>query len=195
MKRYLSVVVLALLVLMVAQTASAQKIAIKTNVLYDVTTTMNIGVEYALSPNWTVDVSGSYNPWTFSENKKWKHWLVQPEARYWLCEKFNGHFFGVHLQGGQFNIGNLNTSFNFFGTHFSKLKDARFEGWFLGTGLAYGYAWMLNKHWNLEMEIGFGYSYVDYDEFYCPVCADKRKEGTHHYVGPTKAALNLVYVF
>ena len=180
---------------MTMETSYAQKTAIKTNVLYDATTTLNLGLEFALAPKWTLDVSGNYNPWTFAENKKWKHWLIQPEARYWLCEKFNGHFFGVHLQGGQFNLGNLNTSFNFLGTHFSKLKDARFEGWFMGAGIGYGYSWMLSRHWNLEAEIGFGYSYTDYSEFYCPVCSDKRREGVHHYVGPTKAAISFVYVF
>ena len=64
----------------VVHLASAQKAAIKTNLLYDATTTFNLGAEFALSPKWTLDVSGNYNPWTFSNNKKWKHWLVQPHA-------------------------------------------------------------------------------------------------------------------
>ena len=196
MKRTISIWIIAVVACMgCVFTAHAQQRAVKTNLLYDVTTTFSLGVEYAISPKWTVDLSGSYNPWTFSDNKKWKHWMVQPEARYWLCEKFNGHFFGAHLHGGQYNIGNVDASFNILGTHFSKLKDARFEGWFVGAGVAYGYAWMLGKHWNLEAEIGFGYSLVDYSEFYCPVCSDKRRVGKHHYVGPTKMALNLVYVF
>lgn len=72
--------------------ALAQKTAVKTNLLYDATTTMNLGVEFGLSPKWTLDVSGNYNPWTFSKNKKWKHWLVQPEARYWFCNKMMGSF-------------------------------------------------------------------------------------------------------
>ncbi|MGL5261004.1 MAG: DUF3575 domain-containing protein, partial [Bacteroides sp.] len=91
------------LVLASTFTAHAQKAAIKTNVLYDATTTFNLGVEFGLSPKWTLDVSGNYNPWTFDNNKKWKHWFVQPEARYWLCEKFNGHFFGFHAHTGQYN--------------------------------------------------------------------------------------------
>jgi hypothetical protein len=71
---------------------TAQELAVKTNLLYDATTTGNIGVEAGLSKKWTLDVSGNLNPWTFSNNKKIKHWMVQPEARYWLCEKFNGQF-------------------------------------------------------------------------------------------------------
>ena len=40
---------------------SAQKIAVKTNILYDVTTTLNIGAEFRVAPKWTIDLSGNYN--------------------------------------------------------------------------------------------------------------------------------------
>lgn len=185
------------LVLILASTftANAQKVAVKTNLLYDATTTFNLGVEFGLSPKWTLDVSGNYNPWTFDNNKKWKHWFVQPEARYWLCEKFNGHFFGAHLHGGQYNVGNIDFSHKFLGNDFKELKDHRFEGWFVGAGLVYGYAWVLGKHWNLEAEIGVGYAYTRYDKYECGTCGNKVDKGVHNYVGPTKAALSLVYVF
>ena len=35
------------------------------------------GVEFGLRHRWTLDISGNYNPWTFSGNRKMKHWLVQ----------------------------------------------------------------------------------------------------------------------
>lgn len=38
---------------------SAQKIAVKTNILYDVTTTLNIGAEFRVAPKWTIDLSGN----------------------------------------------------------------------------------------------------------------------------------------
>lgn len=78
--------------------------AIKTNALYWATATPNLGVEFALSEKWTMDISGNYNPWKWSGNKKFKHWLVQPELRYWLCDRFSGHFFGVHAFYAQFNM-------------------------------------------------------------------------------------------
>ena len=71
--------------------ALAQEAAIKTNLLYDATTTMKLGVEFGVSPKWTLDVSGNYNPWSYSKKKKWKHWLVQTEARYWFCNKMMVH--------------------------------------------------------------------------------------------------------
>lgn len=178
------------------QTSHAQRAAVKTNLLYDVTTTFNLGAELALDSKWTLDVSVNYNPWTFADNKKWKHYMVQPELRYWLCEKFNGHFFGVHLHGGQYNIGNINTSLKFLGTDLSPLKSNRFEGWFAGAGIAYGYSWILARHWNIEAEVGLGYAYSRFDKFNCADCGKKLESGRfHHYVGPTKAAVNLIYVF
>lgn len=177
-------------------TASAQKVAVKTNLLYDITTTANLGIEFSVAPKWTVDISGNLNAWTFSDNKKWKHWVLQPEARYWLCERFNGHFVGAHLVGGIYNMGNWNTDFTFLGTDFGQLKEHRYEGWLVGAGIAYGYHWMLGRHWSVEAEIGIGYVYTQADKYECPRCGEQLENNKpHHYVGPTKAAVNLIYVF
>ena len=185
-----------LVLLALAIQVQAQQVAVKTNLAYDVTTTFNVGVELALSPKWTLDVSGNYNPWTFSDNKKWKHWLVQPEARYWFCNKMMGSFIGFHALGGQYNVGGVDFDVNFLGTDFSQVKNHRYEGWAIGAGIAYGYAWALSRHWNLEAEIGFGYAYTRYDKYECKKCGEKLDDNAgHHYVGPTKAAINLVYVF
>lgn len=193
MNKRMTIMTMALLCV---QVALAQKAALKSNLLYDATTTINLGLEFALSPKWTLDLSSNYNGWTFSDNRKWKHWMVQPEARYWFCNKMQGHFIGLHAMGGQYNMGNIDLDFNFLGTNFSKLKDYRYEGWAVGAGLAYGYAWTLSKHWNLEAEIGLGWAYTRYDKFECKNCGEKvESDKSHHYVGPTKAAVNLVYVF
>ena len=176
--------------------AQGQRVAVKTNLLYDALYTVNLGVEVGMAPRWTLDVSGNYNGWTLSHERRWKHWLVQPEARYWFCERFARHFVGAHLLGGQYNVGNLKNGISFLGTNFSKLSDRRYQGWFTGAGVAYGYAWILGKHWNLEAEIGVGYIYTRFDSYPCAECGTKLAEDRpHHYVGPTKAAINLVYTF
>ena len=51
------------------------KIAIKTNALYWATSTPNLGLEIGLAKKLTLDISGNYNPWKFSDNKQLKHWL------------------------------------------------------------------------------------------------------------------------
>ena len=45
-----------------------QKFAVKSNLLYDVTATINLGVEMGLSKKWTLDLSGNYNGWKFGDD-------------------------------------------------------------------------------------------------------------------------------
>ena len=73
----------------VSTTATAQ-VGIKTNLLGWATASPNLGLEWGFGRKSTLNVSGSFNPFEFNEGKQWKHWLVQPEYRYWFCEKFNG---------------------------------------------------------------------------------------------------------
>ncbi|MBO5972381.1 MAG: DUF3575 domain-containing protein [Alistipes sp.] len=174
---------------------SAQKWAIKTNAIYDATATANLGVEIGLAPKWTLDISGNLNAWSKNEATKWKHWMVQPEARYWFCDRFSRHFLGFHAIAGAFNFGGINNNISFLGTDFSRLKDNRYQGYAYGAGVAYGFAFMLSEHINLELEAGFGYMYLDYEIFDCSDCGRRIGDGGHHYIGPTKAAINLVFLF
>ncbi len=175
----------------------AQEVAIKTNVLSDAFLNPNLGLEVALNKKWTIEAEGELNLWTLSHGKRWKHWMVQPEARYWFCEKFMGHFLGLHLHAGQYNMGGFNGWYHMLGTDARKLKDERYEGWFLGAGVSYGYDFVLSKHWNLEGELGLGWSYTKYDTYpTCSVCGSKiQSKRVHNYVGPTRLAINLVYLF
>ena len=81
--------------LILSSTLVAQKVAVKTNLLYGGTATPNLQLEFGLSKKSTLDVGAGLNWFDFSDNKKFKHLLVQPEYRYWFCESFNGHFLGL----------------------------------------------------------------------------------------------------
>lgn len=191
--KYLLIIILTLLSSLSAYT---QKAAVKTNLLSDGFLNPNAAVELAVAPKWTIDLSGQFNLWKLSHNRQWRHWVVQPEARYWFCDRFSGHFVGAHLLGGQYNVGGIDPGFRLLGTDFRKLKYTRFQGWFAGVGIAYGYAWALHEHWNIEGEIGLGWTYTRYDQFRCAGCGKKLKENApHNYFGPTKIAVNLEYVF
>lgn len=185
----------AALLMLAGVSANAQKVGVKTNLLYDATATLNGGIEVGLAPKWTLDISGNFRPWVIKD-EYWKHWLVQPEARYWFCDRFAGHFLGVHAIGGQFNWGNFSYARNFLGTPFAKLDEQRAQGWAAGGGIAYGYSWILGKHWNLEAEVGAGVIQTWYDVYTCTTCAKRvAVDQKHTYFGPTKAAINLVYIF
>ncbi len=162
----------------------AQNFTIKSNLLYDITTTINIGTEFSIAPKWTIDISGNYNPWQFEDNKKLKHWLVQPELRYWMCEKFYGHFIGLHLHYAKYNVG---------GIELLGLKDYRYEGDLYGGGFSYGYHFLLGKRWGMELSIGIGYARLEYDKYECAKCGDYIDSYKTNYFGPTKASISLIY--
>ncbi len=171
-------------------------VAIKSNILYDLTATISAGIEVGLAPRWSLDVSGNFNAWNMKNDRRWKHYLVQPEVRYWLCDRFMGHFLALYLHGGQYNFGGIKNSINFLGTNLSNLTTHRYQGWFAGAGVGYGYAFVLGRHWNLELEAGIGYAYTVFDEFECAGCGRKvNTDLNHHYFGPTKLAVNFVYLF
>ena len=72
---------MAFLLTMGIQSASAQQVAVKTNLLYDATTTPNIGMEIGTGKKHTFQVFYGLNPWKFgsgSSEKFLKHWVVNP---------------------------------------------------------------------------------------------------------------------
>lgn len=185
-QRKLSVVFIMLLFLFAHATkADAQKIAVNTNGIYWLTATPNIGLEYGFQKRFSVAINANLNVFTFKDNKKMKHWLVQPEFRYWLSESFKGHFFGAHISGGVYNFGNL---------PFGSMKDFRYEGNLLGGGFTYGYQWIISNRLNIGAELGLGYLHLDYNKFYCPTCGKRVDHFRSNYFGPTKIALNIIYL-
>ena len=94
---------------------AAQDVAIKTNGLYWLAGgTVNGGVEVATSNRVTLQLSGSYNPWTYKNDKKMRFWLVEPEVKYWVCEKFEVISSACTDTGAQF---------------FGGFRDKRYDGY------------------------------------------------------------------
>ena len=52
---------------------------------------------------------------------------------------------------------------------------------------------LLSRHWNMEASLGVGYAYSPYKLYgRCARCLEKNHR---NYVGPTKAALSMIYIF
>ena len=199
---------LCILVLLLAGTVGSRaqtSWALKTNLLHDATASVNLALEYAFAPKWSVELSGSYNGWNVAD-MRWRHWIVQPEARYWFCERFSGGFVAAHVLGGQATLGSF-WDFSQYGPKFPNLKTFLLNNALvLGVGAGIGYDLVLGRHWNVEFELGVGYMYVTGDEYELVKAAD----GTHYlpagaqpvlagsifdYLGPTKLAVSIVYLF
>lgn len=180
--------------------AFAQKVAIKNNLAYDALMTPNISLEAKLATRWTMDLQlgANFFLWTREAgapgytSKKWGHWLAQPGVRYWTCEAFNGFFVGAHLHGGLANIGGLSIPFILQNKN-NLMQDKRYEAYFYGGGLSAGYQWTISPRFSIDFEVGAGYARIHYDKYPCTACGSLEGKGVADYVGPTKAAVSLVF--
>ena len=189
-------------------TGNAQKLAVKNNLLYDLTQTPNIGFEYAVAKKRTVGLnfginvswhhasggSGYFFPFakgvSHGEHDKvqWRHILIAPEARYWFCQVFEGHFFGFNALASCFNMGDVKFPFGLY----PSLKDHRRQGKAFGAGAFYGYSWILSPHWSIEAEAGIDVGFAHFKEYNCANCGAFLRKDTKPFVAP-KIGINAVY--
>ncbi len=160
---------------------------IKTNLLQDAVGTMSLGAEYRFSEQFSIDLMGAWNPWTFKDHMMYKQWNISPQFRWWPGNR--GHFLGISLIGGEYNFDKVSFPFN----AYPELHDYRFEGWMAGGGIAYGYRYDVSRHFALEATIGVGVAHVDYDKYLCDKCGEKVANGHKLYVGPMRTGFNLIY--
>lgn len=155
---------------------------------YDAVTIPNLGLELGLGKHFTLDVSGNYVPFTLPEGKSLKHWLLQPEFRYWPLERYNGHFIGIHGFYMDYVFKKLHLPF-----HMD--KDHGYDGFAYGGGVSYGYQLYLSPRWNMEFTAGFGYGSFEHDKY---LLTEEKKEylGLYRtsYWGPTKVGISIVYL-
>ncbi len=158
--------------------------AIKSNALYLAAGVTNIGGEYAFHPHWSVDLPLVYSPYTLARTYRMRFLYIQPEARYWLDRPMRGHFFGVHLHAGVFNVSLDNKN------------RYQSEKGFHGAGISYGYAMPLSRRWSMEFTVGVGYAFTRYCTYYnVPNGLRYEKDRPYNYWGLTKLGLNFVYRF
>ena|SRR5690554_1177377 len=191
-KKYIKGILIILLSLSFSSHINAQKkVALKANIPHWATASPNLGVEVALRHRLTLEISGGLNPFTFKDDKQWKHWVIWPEIRYWPWEAFNGHSIGLHGVFAEFDVGGFDLSIS----KLAPLKERRYEGNINGIGLSYGYAWIIGNSMVLEITAGGGYARLNYDVFTHGDGGYQINYGKKHYISPTKGAISLVYLF
>lgn len=168
------------------------RFAVKTNLLYGAAAlTPNLAVEVALSPHSTVELSYSNNPWNHDAklptNKKLLHGIAAAEYRYWLCERFEGHFFGANALYSQYNVSSHDVPSMF-------EKEYRYEGYAYGGGVTYGYALPIGRRWNVEFTAGVGVLQMEYDRYSCQTCDLDATAASKTWFGPTNLGINLVFL-
>jgi len=137
--RYLTI--LGLLILG-AQSGNAQRLALKTNTIDWLTLSPNLSLEARLNRHLTLDVGIVGNPIKITiADVRFNTFRVQPELRYWFNRPMARHFMGFALLGSIYD---------------TQFKSKYYSGDVYAAGFTYGYALVLNRHWNMEFTAGVG---------------------------------------
>lgn len=163
-------------------------VALKTNMLYDAITALNVEVEVPIGKRWSVAVEDVF-PWWHSGNKyAFQMWEMGVEGRYWFKrtdarDVLSGHFGGIYVMSAKYD--------------FQRKKSINYQGEYWSAGLTYGYSMPLGKLFNLELSVSLGWLSTAYRHYqpsynYGELIRDPYKQGRFGYFGPTKLKASLV---
>ena len=158
--------------------AAAQRMAVKTNLLYLATGTPDLGAELVVGERISLSFSvfGSRNPYwrdkSLGEETVTRFIALQPEVRYW----FNGRpltrfYAGVNLLASAYDY---------------PFRERVYQGNAAGAGLTVGYVFNLTRKLDLELSTGAGLLLYR---------GKREEEFTNGYkLCPQKLGVTLVYI-
>jgi hypothetical protein len=175
--------------------AEAQKIAVKTNLLYDATATANIGIEYAITKQISASISANYNGWSFAGNtianplydqrydpsspskvpgmddasKATKNRLEPQMWKHLLVQPEARYWIREVYNEHYIGLHGIYSTFDFSYMSLPFFGFTRnwhyMEGTAMGGGLSYGYNIYLTPRMNLELSLGGGFLNLKYKKF------------------------------
>lgn len=159
-----------------------QRLAIKTNMLYDAALMPSLEVEYKFNDRWSVGLEGSIAWWdNDSRHKYYRIMTFSPEVRYHFHsdKPWHGHYIGLFAGGGRYDLENGARGYIGNGGY---------------MGVSYNYMWNVSKYFSLELGLGVGGMYTKYRE-YIPKDGKYVYQRTNQmwYGGPLRVKFALVW--
>lgn len=163
--------------------------AVKSNLLYDAVTALNVELEVPIKNHCSVMVEHVF-PWWETGNKYCLQLLeTGVEGRYWFSDnrwhsqKLQGHFVGAYVMSGKYDL--------------QWDEDLCYQGKGWSVGLTYGYSMPIAKWCHLEFALSVGYLRTRYQHYqpspdYEHLYRDPSKAGNLSVIGPTKLKVSLV---
>lgn len=179
----ISITFLFLLLCSVAPKLHAQEVAFSTNAVMWGTLTPNLEVRMPVSKTLSIHLPVMYNPWVLKENSRFQQLTTMPGVRFWR-QQCNVHYFlSAYGIASRYHVGGW---FD---------KKYRYDGTGFGAGVGAGYAHVINRHWNIECELGFGLIWAKYDK--CHWTKDSRLYAQRSRLAliPTKFDFSVVYFY
>lgn len=172
--------------------------AIKTNLLYDAVTALNVELEVPIGQRWSIAAEWVFPWWTSGDEESSNRNCFQLlngniEAKYWFGDRTNrpvmtGWHLGLYAGGGLYD--------------FEYDKEGYQGEFFIAAGLSGGYAHTINKSGSLRMEysLAVGYLKTSYDKYAEHWGIDqswhtiRQESGNYIWFGPTRAKVSLVWM-
>ncbi len=166
-------------------------LALKTNLLFDAVSAINIEAEVPFARNWSACAEWIF-PWWLGRNGRNCVELLSGElqGRYWFDahqpkKPMIGWFAGGYFSGGYYDLG-----WNYKGV----------QGEFWGGGVCGGYAHEIRPKLRMEYSIGLGVTHNNYDKYDVVLdCKERQKllrssRGVYNWWGITKVEVSLVWM-
>ena len=158
------------------------KLALKTNIIYDLALMSSLEVEYMINERWSVNAEGEVAWW--KNNGKHKYYQIatlSPEVRYWFKTKkrWHGHYVGLFGGGSWYDLENGRRGY---------------KGEFWKAGLSYGYMFPIGRSLSFEAGLGLGFLRTWYEE-YLPIDGHYvyQQSSRTNWIGPVKLKFTLVW--
>lgn len=165
--------------------------AVKTNLLYDALSAVNLEVEVPIGDKWSIAVEDVFPWWSWGPNRnKYAFQMVEVgiEPRYWFMrdedmEVLQGHFAGAYAMSAKYD--------------FQWDRKLCYQGEYWSVGMTYGYCIPVKDWFNLEFSASVGFLRSDYRHYqpspeYENLYLDEYNTGVLSYFGPTKLKIAMV---
>ncbi len=171
-------------------------IAIKSNLIWDLASIINVGLEIPIGNRFSIVGEVTY-PWW----RNWEHNLTMQiesyhaEAKYWLGDRSNrdqltGWSAGIYGGWGLYDV--------------QIFSETGAQGDFFDVGGEIGYAHAIGKNLHLEYTIGLGYISTDYNDYFMAYDTDEYNDikvipypwmnNKLSTILPTRCGISLVWV-
>ncbi|MFI3331815.1 MAG: DUF3575 domain-containing protein [Rikenellaceae bacterium] len=165
--------------------------ALKTNLLYDAVSAINLGVEIPIGSRYSLEAEWIF-PWWLSDSRQrcFEMLCGTLEGRYWfgdrsLYEPLTGWMCGLYVGGGYYDL---------------EWDGTGYQGEFmLMGGLSGGYAHRVGRRMRLEYSLGVGVLMTKYRKYEAQECGMgwnllRTSRGRRNWFGPTQVAISLSYM-
>ncbi|MEG2755202.1 MAG: DUF3575 domain-containing protein [Mucinivorans sp.] len=171
-------------------------LAIKTNLLYDALTALNLELELPIGRHWSIAGQVIFPWWkSNSANMTLQLFTASIQGRYWFGERthrepLTGWNIGLYVGGGLFDV--------------QPFTPRGVQGeFFIAAGLSAAYAHSIGNNLRLEYSLGVGYMQTNYRRY--TMTRDTRygdikvwdypwQTNRHRWFGPTKLEVSLVWL-